>query len=76
METPTIDAVHKHFEKVNSNPIKPLRDFLERISLVTIVLFSWKPSELLLGLGPFYTSCLLNYLAINQPQAVPNKKRK
>jgi hypothetical protein len=36
LQSPSVEAIDQHFAKVNINPIKPLRDFLERISLVAI----------------------------------------
>ena len=34
MATPTLEALYEHLRERDANPIKPLRDFLEGISLV------------------------------------------
>lgn len=61
MQAPSIAALHQHFEKVNSNPIKPLRDFLERISLVPVQQHRLKPLVWLSVSGLSYTQYSLSY---------------
>jgi hypothetical protein len=45
LEAPNLEALQKHFLKVQNNPIRPIKDFLEGITLVSPTPFSWKPSE-------------------------------
>lgn len=53
-------------EKVNSNPIKPIRDFLERITLVKSLLFSYNHLELHLSQEGYCIHSSQNYSHKNQ----------